>query len=88
MLELVKAGGWLMLPIILSSILALAICVERYLALNPDKVAPRSLAQSGLGVDAEQAARQRKVAPSCARARRWARSSPPGWATPSTVARL
>ena len=43
MLELVKAGGWLMLPIILSSILALAICVERYLALNPDKVAPRSL---------------------------------------------
>ena len=43
MLELVKAGGWLMLPIILSSILALAICVERFLALNPDKVAPRNL---------------------------------------------
>jgi|TARA_Y100001936_G_scaffold247696_1_gene294100 biopolymer transport protein ExbB len=42
-LELVKAGGWLMLPIILSSILALAICVERFLALNPDKVAPRNL---------------------------------------------
>lgn len=42
-LELVKAGGWLMLPIILSSILALAICVERYLALNPEKVAPRNL---------------------------------------------
>jgi len=32
-----------MLPIILSSILALAICVERYLALNPDKIAPRNL---------------------------------------------
>ncbi len=43
MLELVKAGGWLMLPIILSSVLALAICVERFLALNPDKVAPRKL---------------------------------------------
>lgn len=43
MLELVKAGGWLMLPIILSSILALAICVDRFLALNPDKVAPRNL---------------------------------------------
>lgn len=43
MLELVKAGGWLMLPIILSSIIALAICVERYLALNPEKVAPRNL---------------------------------------------
>ncbi|MBB5187424.1 MULTISPECIES: MotA/TolQ/ExbB proton channel family protein [Zhongshania] len=43
MLELVKAGGWLMLPIILSSIIALAICVERFLKLNPDKVAPRNL---------------------------------------------
>lgn len=43
MLELIKAGGWLMLPIILSSILALAICVERFLALNPNKVAPRNL---------------------------------------------
>lgn len=32
-----------MLPIILSSILALAICVERFLALNPTKVAPRNL---------------------------------------------
>ncbi|WP_159268195.1 MotA/TolQ/ExbB proton channel family protein [Zhongshania aliphaticivorans] len=43
MLELVKAGGWLMLPIIVSSIIAMAICVDRFLKLNPDKVAPRSL---------------------------------------------
>ena len=43
MLELVKAGGWLMVPILLSSIVALAICVERYLELNPAKVAPRKL---------------------------------------------
>jgi len=42
-LELVKAGGWLMLPIIVSSIIAVAICVERFLELNPDKVAPRGL---------------------------------------------
>jgi biopolymer transport protein ExbB len=42
-LELVKAGGWLMLPIIASSIIAMAICVDRFLKLNPDKVAPRSL---------------------------------------------
>jgi biopolymer transport protein ExbB len=41
--ELVKAGGWLMLPIIISSIIALAICVDRFLKLNPDKVAPRNL---------------------------------------------
>jgi biopolymer transport protein ExbB len=41
--EMVKAGGWLMLPIIISSIIALAICVDRFLKLNPDKVAPRNL---------------------------------------------
>ncbi|MFQ3201754.1 MAG: biopolymer transport protein ExbB, partial [Zhongshania sp.] len=33
-LELVKAGGWLMLPIIASSIIAMAICVDRFLKLN------------------------------------------------------
>lgn len=43
MLELVKAGGWLMLPIILSSIIALAICVERFLELKPEKIAPKNL---------------------------------------------
>ncbi|MGK0442713.1 MAG: biopolymer transport protein ExbB [Pseudohongiellaceae bacterium] len=32
-----------MLPIIICSILAVAICVERIIALNPDKIAPASL---------------------------------------------
>jgi biopolymer transport protein ExbB len=41
--ELVKSGGWLMLPIILCSIAAAAICIERYLALNPEKIAPKNL---------------------------------------------
>jgi len=41
--ELLKAGGWLMLPIIICSIAAAAICIERFLALNPDKIAPRHL---------------------------------------------
>ena len=43
MFELVKAGGWLMLPIIICSIAAVAICLDRFLALNPDKIAPRHL---------------------------------------------
>lgn len=43
MFELVKAGGWLMLPIILCSIAAAAICIERFLALNPGKIAPPHL---------------------------------------------
>jgi biopolymer transport protein ExbB len=43
MLEIVTAGGWLMLPILLSSVAAMAICIERLLVLNPRKVAPSSL---------------------------------------------
>lgn len=42
MLELVKSGGWIMLPIILCSVAALAICIERLLELNPAKIAPRN----------------------------------------------
>jgi biopolymer transport protein ExbB len=38
--ELVKAGGWLMLPILLCSAAALAICIERWIELDPKKIAP------------------------------------------------
>jgi len=38
--ELVKAGGWIMLPILLCSAAALAICIERWIELNPSKIAP------------------------------------------------
>jgi biopolymer transport protein ExbB len=41
--EILKAGGWLMLPIIACSIVALAISVERLLALRMVKVAPPQL---------------------------------------------
>ncbi len=40
MFELVKAGGWIMLPILLCSAAALAICIERWIELNPNKIAP------------------------------------------------
>jgi biopolymer transport protein ExbB len=39
--ELVRAGGWLMLPIILCSILAIAITIERFWTLNSAKITPR-----------------------------------------------
>jgi len=42
-LELMVAGGWLMVLILLSSILALAICIERLYTLNPKKIAPPHL---------------------------------------------
>ncbi|MEE4360520.1 MAG: MotA/TolQ/ExbB proton channel family protein [Pseudomonadales bacterium] len=41
MLELVKAGGWLMAPIVLCSVIAAAICVERLWSLKPSRIAPR-----------------------------------------------
>lgn len=43
MFELIKAGGWLMLPIILCSIVALAIIVERFWSLQKARVAPANL---------------------------------------------
>ncbi len=46
MFEIVKAGGWLMIPIIICSILAIAITIERFWVLRVDKVAPRDLLPS------------------------------------------
>lgn len=43
MLELVLEGGWLMLPILLGSIVALAIVLERLWALRADRVCPDHL---------------------------------------------
>ncbi|MFW5453212.1 MotA/TolQ/ExbB proton channel family protein [Thioalkalivibrio sulfidiphilus] len=43
MFELVKAGGWLMLPIIACSVVALAIIVERFWSLQQRRVNPRQL---------------------------------------------
>lgn len=40
---MIKAGGWLMLPIILASTLALAICLERAWTLRTSRVAPPDL---------------------------------------------
>jgi len=41
--EIIVAGGWVMIPIIGCSILALAICLERFWALRTSKVAPQQL---------------------------------------------
>jgi len=41
--ELVKAGGWMMLPIVLCSVVALAIIAERLWTLRPSRVTPPHL---------------------------------------------
>ena len=43
MFELGKAGGWLMLPIIACSVVALAIVIERFWSLQPKRVLPPDL---------------------------------------------
>ncbi|WP_339485491.1 MotA/TolQ/ExbB proton channel family protein [Pseudomonas sp. EL_65y_Pfl2_R95] len=43
MWELVKAGGWIMLPIIMCSIVAAAIVAERLWTLRPSRVTPPNL---------------------------------------------
>lgn len=46
MLELVTAGGLLMIPILLCSVIVLAICIERLYTLNASKIAPPHLLAS------------------------------------------
>lgn len=43
MLDLLAAGGWVMPLIVLGSVIALAICIERWVALNPRRIAPPHL---------------------------------------------
>ncbi|QSA97344.1 MotA/TolQ/ExbB proton channel family protein [Methylococcus sp. EFPC2] len=44
MLEIIKAGGWMMWPIIACSIVALAIIGERFWTLRPSRIMPPELA--------------------------------------------
>ncbi len=43
MWEFIKAGGWLMLPLILCSVVALAISIERFIRLKRSAIVPRNL---------------------------------------------
>lgn len=44
MFEIIVAGGWVMVPIILSSVVALAIIAERFWTLRQSRIAPAGLA--------------------------------------------
>lgn len=45
MLEIIKSGGWLMFPILLCSVVALAIVAERFWTLRRGRLAPAGLLQ-------------------------------------------
>jgi biopolymer transport protein ExbB len=57
-LELIKAGGWVMLPIIALAVLALAIILERFWSLRRAEVLP-----PGLGEEVREWARGRSLDP-------------------------
>lgn len=60
MLELIQSGGWLMVPILLCSVLAAAICVERWWTLQASRVAPSDLlAQTWSAVKSKEVDQQR-----------------------------
>ena len=46
MLEIVKSGGWLMLPIIICSVVSAAIILERFWTLSQKRVVPKNLARN------------------------------------------
>ena len=43
MIDVILAGGWLMLPILSCSVIAAAICIERYWSLREEMVMPSEL---------------------------------------------
>jgi biopolymer transport protein ExbB len=57
-LEILMAGGWAMVPIVISSALALAIILERFWSLRRSAVIP-----PGLGDEVREWARARKIDP-------------------------
>jgi biopolymer transport protein ExbB len=57
-LEILMAGGWAMLPIVISSAIALAIILERFWSLRRSAVIP-----PGLGDEVREWARTRKIDP-------------------------
>lgn len=48
MFSLIKKGGWVMIPLFIASIIALAIAVERFISLRRDRVLPSGFL-NGLG---------------------------------------
>ena len=69
MYQVLSAGGWVMPFIVLCSIIALAICIERQFALNRRKIAPPHLLATvwqqlrGEGLDAQRLKNLRQGSP-------------------------
>ena len=62
MFELVQAGGWLMLPIILSSIVAVAIVAERFWTLRRKRILPQGLVSAVIKLHRQNKMTQAQIA--------------------------
>lgn len=58
MWELVKAGGWLMLPLMLCSVFMIAISIERFIRLKRQLIVPNTLLMSTGQTNAQQVLQQ------------------------------
>ena len=69
MYQVLAAGGWVMPFIVVCSVLALAICIERHFALNKQRIAPPHLLATvwqqlrGEGLDAQRLKALRQGSP-------------------------
>ena len=69
MYQMLAAGGWVMPFIVVCSVLALAICIERHFALNKQRIAPTHLLATvwqqlrGDGLDAQRLKALRQGSP-------------------------
>ncbi len=61
MVEIVKAGGWVMAPIILCAIIAMGIVLERFWTLQPKRVLPEDLTSKIWGWVKKDALDQRQL---------------------------
>lgn len=62
MLEILFSGGWMMVPIVVCSVLSMAICLERGISLRRTKVAPDALMSSvWLWIKSEQLTEEKMI---------------------------
>ena len=62
MVDLLQAGGWLMLPLAVASVFALAICIERAWTLRRPRIVPSNLLTGvASAVDADDMAQAREL---------------------------
>ena len=61
MFEVIKAGGWLMVPIIGCSVIALAIVLERFWSLQKSRVAPGNLVAKIWQMDQNKQLDERRI---------------------------